>query len=207
MCFNETIYLQLPAKKQLNESCSPDRSQCASGLYCEPLSANSSAGSCKGSREYYAIVNIILSLSNKHNKLFILYIYIYIHVISMFYYVSSCHLENAYEFFGGCERGNHPCPRSEGLTCGDDHSINYIANKTCTICSFEQCMQHALANNSYAFSYRNVRLERCRLCDEDGFASRKKIYADQYNRDTWGLYIRSIRGKGTLIVHHVIYTN
>ena len=52
---------------------------------------------------------------------------------------------------------------SNGLLCG--------TNTECSGCSFTECQEHAIASNSFAFSYRGTSMKWCRLCDEADLSS------------------------------------
>ena len=65
----------------------------------------------------------------------------------------------------------------DGMFCG-----SYPQDEACRDCSFDDCLQHAEKNGSYAFSYSSTTKRLCRLCDEEDFDKK------QYYRN-WGLYI------------------
>ena len=76
-----------------------------------------------------------------------------------------------YTLYGGCVKGSQ-C--SDGLICG--------TNEVCRSCSFDECMEHAIANNYVAFSYSGVLSQWCRLCDEADLRS-------AMTQKDWGTYV------------------
>ena len=82
-----------------------------------------------------------------------------------------------YAYYGGCAMGS-AC--INGLICG-----SYPENEACSGCSFTECQEHAIASNSFAFSYRETFTKHCRLSDEADLSSASRT------GNTWGIYAKT----------------
>jgi hypothetical protein len=93
-----------------------------------------------------------------------------------------------YKFIGGCEKGEE-C--FEGFVCGD--TDNYAV---CSHCSFDECNEHAMKNQSYAFAYKlkNTDMKKgwCRLCNDKEFSKFEK--GKDEGHQGWGLYAKKENG-------------
>ena len=100
-----------------------------------------------------------------------------------------------YLFFGGCEKGTSCL---EGLICGRNE------DKACGSCSFDECRNHAIAQNSYAFSYRGTSDRWCRFCNKKAFENRiYKTDINGLNPDDWGIYVQPTLSKYIRIVYNI----
>ena len=69
---------------------------------------------------------------------------------------------------------------SNGLICG-----SYPEDEACRGCSFTECQEHAIASNSFAFSYVGTFTKHCRLCDEADLSSASS------DSNPWGTYVKT----------------
>ena len=67
-----------------------------------------------------------------------------------------------------------------GLICG-----SYPEDEACSGCSFTECQEHAIASNSFAFSYVWTFTKHCRLCDEADLSSASRT------SNPWGIYAKT----------------
>ena len=82
-----------------------------------------------------------------------------------------------YPYYGGCAMGS-AC--INGLICG-----SYPEDEACSGCSFTECQEHAIASNSFAFSYSGTFTKHCRLCDEADLSSAS------ITSNPWGIYAKT----------------
>ena len=95
-----------------------------------------------------------------------------------FYFLWS--YTSVYSLVGGCEMG------SDGISCDDSNGIS-CGTEVCQSCSFNECQQHAIASNSFAFSYRGTGTKWCKLCTRTEVSTQGTAHAQD-----WGIYIKGI---------------
>ena len=90
-----------------------------------------------------------------------------------------------YSFYGGCKWDI----LSNGVNCDGDSRGASCGTEVCQSCSFNECQQHAIASNSFAFSYRGSDTKWCKLCNRaDVSASGSQ---DTVAKDG-GIYVKGI---------------
>ena len=139
-----------------------------------PNSFGDRGGVCTAARKNCE--RISQQLDNKHN----VNIFNFLRICDYIFIQCSHLLESVYSLVGGCEMG------SDGISCDDSNGIS-CGTEVCQSCSFNECQQHAIASNSFAFSYRGTGTKWCKLCTRTEVSTQGTAHAQD-----WGIYIKGI---------------
>ena len=77
---------------------------------------------------------------------------------------------------------------SDGISCDDTNGIS-CGTEVCQSCSFNECQQHAIASNSFAFSYRGSDTKWCKLCNRADVSASK---LQNTVAEDGGIYVKGI---------------
>ena len=119
--------------------------------------------------------------SIKGNTRCILSVAIILCLLHDFYFLWS--YTSVYSFYGGCKWDI----LSNGVNCDGDSTGASCGTEVCQSCSFNECQQHAIASNSFAFSYRGTGTKWCKLCTRTEVSTQGTAHAQD-----WGIYVKGI---------------